>query len=300
VFFNSSKEITEMRAYLSAQRWCTLRYWIGVVIMIDICVTILALVVTYTLSKLIASISDSNAHAMLRSSIGSYVAVLPSRFTVAALYLFLLWIAMFIWEIFEGPIHYLLMLMVLTLFFHVIIPLSAFGRLIIHTGAMGARPVLDVELEKELLPSGLHNSLLIRAMDRKRKYQSSTDQYRKPSRPSHPLGSFISSVYETSQASSHSPPRNIVVSGRYEVDDSSIDGDEEEVLDGLLTQYQTKADPESLTRGSEGGDSNARGAHHRRVQTMDTVSAEVTNDINSSTDIGDTSLKRVIPTLGWV
>lgn len=91
------------------------------------------------------------------------------------------------------------------MFFHVIIPLSAFGRLIIHTGAMGRRPVLDVELEKELLPSGLHNSLLIRATDRKRKYNSSaTDQYRKPSkshsqRGGHGMGSVPSStMYGTS------------------------------------------------------------------------------------------------------
>jgi hypothetical protein len=276
VFFNPSKEITEMRSYLAAQRMDTLKYWIGVVIMADICITILALVNTYTLSKLIASISDSNAHAMLRSSIGSYVAVLPSRFTVAALYLFLLWIAMFIWELFAGPIHYFLLFMVLTLFFHVIIPLSAFGRLIIHTGAMGGRPVLDVELEKELLPSGLHNSLLIRAMDRKRRYKSSTDQYRKQSRPtSHWVSSGIpvghDSFVPAPNHRHYRPPRDILVSGGTDDDDLTIDGQEEEGPGDPKIQnpFVTAVDLESLSRGYLDESSGER-AHHRRM-TMDSV-----------------------------
>ncbi len=254
--------------------------------MSDICITILALVNMYTLSKLIASISDSNAHAMLRSSIGSYVAVLPSRFTVAALYLFLLWIAMFIWDFFTGPIHVLFILMVLLLFFHVIIPLSAFGRLIIHTGAMGRRPVLDVELEKELLPSGLHNSLLIRATDRKRKYNSSaTELYRKPSRSSRHAkssGSVPSStVYGTSMkqgsntAFSHRPPRDIILEkDDPDADDLTMDGDEDDdVEDHNPLQGSDGANisdvpsPPKSAIGYSGGFRSG----HRRFETMDTV-----------------------------
>lgn len=36
----------------------------------------------------------------------------------------------------------------LALFIQVVVPLSAFGRLIMHTGAMAKKPVLDQELEK--------------------------------------------------------------------------------------------------------------------------------------------------------
>ena len=92
VFFNSSRELTNMRSLLGAQSHNSLRYWIGVAILMDISTTIIALVTTFTLWGMVSSISDANTHALLRSSIGQYVTSLPSRFTVSALYLFLLWI----------------------------------------------------------------------------------------------------------------------------------------------------------------------------------------------------------------
>jgi hypothetical protein len=65
------------------------------------------------------------------------------------------------------------------MFFSIVIPLSAFGRLILHTGAMSQKPILSEELEKDLLPSGLQASLLIRAMDRQRRNTEVTAQYRR-------------------------------------------------------------------------------------------------------------------------
>jgi len=65
------------------------------------------------------------------------------------------------------------------MFFSIVIRLSAFGRLILHTGAMAQRPVLSEELEKELLPTGLFASLVIRAHHRRRKNTSVTNQYRR-------------------------------------------------------------------------------------------------------------------------
>lgn len=192
---------------------------------------------------------------------------------------------MFIWEIFAGPIHFILLLLVLAMFFHVIIPLSAFGRLIIHTGAMGRRPVLDVELEKELLPSGLHNSLLIRATDRRRKYKSSaTDQYRRKhgSRSHRILGSSIPSGYGTSNASQRLP-RDIVVSERRpEDDDLTLEGvddvahEDDDGLEGLEIHSDYASDmmmdPEiAMMRGQSGSESSGNIGHHRRLQTMDTV-----------------------------
>jgi hypothetical protein len=214
VFFNSSVELTDMRHLLqmssssssSTSSTATsatattshleeeittimgiipphyqLRYWIGIIMLIDASVTLIALVTTFTLWGMVSSISDANTHALLRSSIGQYVTSLPSRFTVGALYLFLLWMMGFIINLVQGNtvICASLVCLVLCLFFQAVIPLSAFGRLIIHTGAMAKRPVLDEALEQELLPSGLHASLLIRATDRRRKYACATDQYRK-------------------------------------------------------------------------------------------------------------------------
>jgi hypothetical protein len=297
-----------MRSCLATQRMFTLKYWIGVVIMTDICVTILALVNTYTLSKLIASISDSNAHAMLRSSIGSYVAVLPSRFTVAALYLFLIWIALFIWDFFTGPIHYFLLLMVLTMFFHVIIPLSAFGRLIIHTGAMGRRPVLDVELEKELLPSGLHNSLLIRATDRKRKYNSSaTDLYRNKQQQSQAnrsggvdrnssrgvysanatTGSSMpsSTVYGTSHNNAHPHHQNTRASSSYRTHTTTSHHPPRNIAFGRPAQYQHRhEDSDDLTmEGEESAPLLVGGGGGGRNTTTTTTD----DNINTEDDLED-------------
>jgi hypothetical protein len=179
VFFNSSVESTEMRRMLRADDYGNLKFWIGIIIALDCVVTLLALVATFTLWGMISSISDANTHALLRSSIGQYVICLPARFVVAALYLFMLWIMLFFIDFINGPIMILLTVVIMLLFFQVVIPISAFGRLIIHTGAMAKGRVLDEEFEKELLPSGLHASLLIRATDRRRRHTTDIQQYQK-------------------------------------------------------------------------------------------------------------------------
>eukprot|EP00934_Nitzschia_sp_Nitz4_P007123 Nitzschia sp. Nitz4//scaffold56_size114212//102121//103845//NITZ4_003969-RA/size114212-processed-gene-0.39-mRNA-1//-1//CDS//3329554763//7113//frame0 len=179
VFFNSSAELTEMRRILGAEIYGSLKFWIGIVISLDACVTIMALVSTFILWGMISAISDTNTHALLRSSIGQYVISMPPRFVVAALYLFIMWLFLAIMDFTKGPARIVLALVIFILFFQVIIPLSVFGRLIIHTGAMDKRRILDEEFEKELLPSGLHASLLIRATGQRRRYSNVISQYQK-------------------------------------------------------------------------------------------------------------------------
>ena len=101
---------------------------------------------------MVSSIGDKNAHCLLRSSIGQLVTSLPANYVVLSLYLFLIWLLLFILELTTGPMQHILLLVVVGLFFQTVVSLSAFGRLIIHTGAMGSRPVLDPALEKALLP----------------------------------------------------------------------------------------------------------------------------------------------------
>jgi hypothetical protein len=178
VFFNSSVELTAMRHTLATEAYGDLKFWIGIVIALDACVTIMALVATFTLWGMISAISDTNSHALIRSSIGQYVISMPPRFVVAALYLFVCWMFLAFMDLMSGPSRIVLATVVLFLFFQVIVPLSAFGRLIIHTGAMAKRRVLEEDFEKELLPSGLHASLLIRAIGQRRKYSSAINQYK--------------------------------------------------------------------------------------------------------------------------
>lgn len=127
---------------------------------------------------MISVLSDANSNCMLRSSMGQYVTAMPSRFVVASLYLFLAWLILLLVEIISGPLMFAMVCAIAFLFFQVIVSLSAFGRLIIHTGAMGQKRILDPELERQLLPSGLHASLLIKATERSRRNTSATEQYR--------------------------------------------------------------------------------------------------------------------------
>eukprot|EP00567_Pseudictyota_dubia_P014228 CAMPEP_0197440152 /NCGR_PEP_ID=MMETSP1175-20131217/6729_1 /TAXON_ID=1003142 /ORGANISM="Triceratium dubium, Strain CCMP147" /LENGTH=326 /DNA_ID=CAMNT_0042970211 /DNA_START=114 /DNA_END=1091 /DNA_ORIENTATION=+ len=52
-----------------------------------------------------------------------------------------------------------------------------------HSGAMGTSRIFDPKFERELLPRGLHTSLLFKATGELRKGTSVTRQYREPARP---------------------------------------------------------------------------------------------------------------------
>jgi hypothetical protein len=181
VFFNSSHELVQMRSILGTYpiAWDSLQFWIGLTILLDVCVTLMGLIATFTLWGMISAISDSNSHCLLRSSLGQYVTSLPPRFALASIYLFLLWILLFVIDLVVGPLAIVLVVLALIMFFSIVLPLSAFGRLIMHTGAMSQRPVLSADLEKDLLPSGLQSSLLIHATHRQRRNVCVTAQYRR-------------------------------------------------------------------------------------------------------------------------
>jgi hypothetical protein len=185
VFLNASSLLTQIRKSMEDQDYWNLKYYIGCIIIVDICVTLLGLVATFTAWSMIAALSDSNSHAILRSSMGQYVTSLPMRFVVASLYLFLLWIVLLIMTLMKGPVPYLIVATVGFMFFQMVSSLSCFGRLIIHTGAMGQKRVLDPEFERHLLPSGLHASLLIKATERARRCTSATAQYQKNTTNNH-------------------------------------------------------------------------------------------------------------------
>lgn len=184
VLFNPVKICEQMRQDLADGNWHELKYWAGGTIILSICTILCALVASFTAWGMVSAISDDNVHCVLRSSIGQYICQLPHRLVLSSLYLFLLWILIFMFELLAGPFRFLMIVFVLVVFFQVIIAFSAFGRLIIHTGAMGKRQILDPEFERALLPSGLHASLLLMAVDNKRERTSAISQYKGPQRKS--------------------------------------------------------------------------------------------------------------------
>ena len=197
VFFNSSPEMVQLRHTLQSKSilsfevtdnslhshsiFGSLQFWIGFLLLMNICMTIMGILATFTTWSMISAISDRNAHCLLRSSMGQYVTTLSPRLVVSSVYLFLLWFLLFVVDIVavSNPLLWALLFWVAFMFFSIVIPLSAFGRLVLHTGAMAQMPVLSEDLEKELLPNGLHASLVIRAHYRQRKNMSVTNQYRR-------------------------------------------------------------------------------------------------------------------------
>ncbi|KAG7342733.1 hypothetical protein IV203_020677 [Nitzschia inconspicua] len=179
--FNNSEEFTTFENPQRISVFLSLKFWIGFFLLLNICVTIMGILATFTTWSMISAISDRNAHCLLRSSMGQYVTTLSPRLVVVSVYLFLLWFLLFAIDIvaLSNPLLWVLLVGVSVLFLSIVVPLSVFGRLILHTGAMAQRPVLSEELEKELLPNGLHASLVIRAHHRQRKNTSVTNQYRR-------------------------------------------------------------------------------------------------------------------------
>ena len=184
VLFNSSNISTGIRDTLKAQKHFTLQFWIGMTVVVSIICTIFSLITTFTAWGMVSAISNENAHCILRSSIGQYVAELPGRFIVSAIYSFLLWFMLFIFLLFPfGFWSVLLVLGVVAIFIHVMVVFSTFGRLIMHTGCMGKDRIFDEQYERSLLPRTLQSNLYTKAKAELAHNTSITRQYRRKVSP---------------------------------------------------------------------------------------------------------------------
>ena len=177
IVFNSMDLITDLLTAMEKSTFSDPLYYSGVTFAFGACITIIGLVTTFLVWGQISAISDSNVNALLRSSMGQLVTALPSRLVVASLYLFLVALIIMFAYILPGFVRVLLIALVLCLFFYSLITISCFGRLIVDTGAMGNRCVLDPTFEKHLLPTGLHAALVIKAMHPKTRRQTVISQY---------------------------------------------------------------------------------------------------------------------------
>jgi len=184
VLFNSSQVTTQMRYSLRHEEYWLISFWIGIMIITSAVLTLLSLISTYTAWCMVSSIHERNAHCIFRSSIGQYVAELPGRFIVGSIYSFLLWVMMFLFMLL--PVGFWSIALVgasILLFMHTICCFSAFGRIIMHSGAMAQEKVFDQNYESNLLPHSLHAHLLARARANLSKNTSILRQYRSNSRP---------------------------------------------------------------------------------------------------------------------
>jgi hypothetical protein len=77
----------------------------------------------------------------------------------------------------------MLLLIVGALFLHTITTFSSFGRVIMHSGAMGNERIFDSNYEMTLMPHGLHNNLLTKACANLSNNTSIMRQYRSKQTP---------------------------------------------------------------------------------------------------------------------
>jgi hypothetical protein len=309
VFFSASPTLSDLRQTLNiwdeqndtAAKKGILPFWIGFFLLLNICVTISGILATFSTWNVVAAISDANAHCLLRSSLGQYTTTLSPRLVVASLYLFFWWFLLFVVQLIFGGYdnhstngkslfrellgkHWHLVLLwalflvaVTMLFFSIVVPLSAFGRLVLHTGAMAEQPVLSESLQVELLPRGLHAGLVIAAHHSRRKGTAVTLQYSRQQpwqagskeaedQEQHHSGSLREDNHEILQHFSFSPlASRVTIDGSREEDTGSRNGDETTSSE-VLTRFV-----------SADSSSNGDGGNHGNCNTMLSSREDFTN-----------------------
>jgi hypothetical protein len=153
VLFNSAGVTTEMRHALMQTEHTLMSFWAGIFIIVSAILTLLSLVSTFTAWSMVSAVHPNNAHCVFRSSIGQYVAELPGRFIVCSIYSFLVWLSLFFFLLLPLGFYSILLLLIVTaLFVHTITAFSAFGRIIMHTGAMGSQRIFEPESTTPFTP----------------------------------------------------------------------------------------------------------------------------------------------------
>ena len=184
VLFNSAGVTTQVRQALMHEQHTTVSFWVGIIIIFSAILTLLSLISTFTAWTMVSAVSESNSHAIFRSSIGQYVMELPGRFIVGAIYSFMVWLVLFFFLLLPvGFWSNMLLFVALALFVHTITAFSAFGRIIMHTGAMGSKRIFETSFESNLLPHSLHSNLLTKARANLASKTSILRQYRSTMKP---------------------------------------------------------------------------------------------------------------------
>jgi hypothetical protein len=180
ILFNSAEVTNDVRNQLQLGNHNSVSFWAGFMIIVSALLTLLSLISTFTAWAMVNAVDEANAHCLFRSSIGQYAAELPGRFIVCSIYSFLLSFILFFFLLLPVGIWSMtLLLLTVVLFVHVVAAFSAFGRVIMHSGAMGKERIFEPQYEKSLLPHTLHTELLKKAKANLANNTSITRQYRR-------------------------------------------------------------------------------------------------------------------------
>jgi hypothetical protein len=184
VLFNSATVTSDVRLQLREGHHDTVSFWAGMMIIISALLTLLSLISTFTAWAMVNAVDEINAHCIFRSSIGQYAAELPGRLIICSIYSFLISFMMFFFLLLPFGLWSLLLLLCTSfIFIHIVSVFSAFGRIIMHTGAMGKSRIFTPEYEEFLVPHSLHQNLLTKARANLANNTSIIRQYRRKQKP---------------------------------------------------------------------------------------------------------------------
>jgi hypothetical protein len=160
MLFSPALPAHEVRRALKGEDYTTIHFWAGISLCTAIIFSVAALYTNFTAWSIISPISNENVHTILRSSLGLYSAIMPTRLVVLAIYMFFLTVVLFLYVIMHWHAAMVLTFVAAFLLLHVTSTFSALGRVILYTGAMGKNEILSTEEEERLAPYPLYLELL--------------------------------------------------------------------------------------------------------------------------------------------
>jgi len=172
VLFSPSSPAHVVRLALADHNLRNYQFYAGLLLCCCIMLTICALVATFTAWAIVSSLSDANAHCVLRSTLGLYACQLPSRLIVSSLYVFLSWVILFLFVLLPNIWAVVLTVLGLMIFFHIVSVYSSLGKVIMYTRAMGKDKIFEGSEEEELLSFDLYTRLIYRAKEYKPLYMN--------------------------------------------------------------------------------------------------------------------------------
>ena len=182
ILFSPCDTSTEMRLVLQSKNGHReLIFYAGVFLIISVFLTFFALLATFTAWAIISSISDSNAHCILRSRIGLTAAQLPSRLIASSIYMFFVWNTLLVWVLIPPDetvwLWILISIFACSIFLYIVSIYSSLGNLIMKTSAMSNKRILEAEEEKKKNPFMLEHFLIEKAKEYESDGMDVTKQY---------------------------------------------------------------------------------------------------------------------------
>lgn len=179
---------TEIRTALADDEFRNAKFWIGILILLDIIATFTAIIAAFTAWGMFSTVGDENIHFLMKSSIGLHSTQLPSRLLLVSAYLFFSWILLSVYVLVtsHGFWAEFIVCGALIMFCQIIFTYSALGNLIIQTRSMSDDPVFDGMSSNDdrvdtdpLMPFEM-TSLLLQVVEANKSYNDRPESFYKP------------------------------------------------------------------------------------------------------------------------